>query len=62
MITSSRSALDRTWQLKFTTTEQVRAALDTLVATGLFGITVGQVAEALLRERIRELELEGWLK
>ena len=46
--------------LKISTTPEVRAELDRLVATGLFGKNRSEAAEQLLRERLRQLMLEGW--
>ncbi|MFH0899259.1 MAG: hypothetical protein V2A73_01390 [Pseudomonadota bacterium] len=40
----------------------VMAALRRLVETGLFGKNIEAVAEELLREKVRELSLQGWLK
>lgn len=34
--------------------------LESLAKTGLFGKSPGEVAEQLVRERLRELLLEGW--
>lgn len=43
------------------TTAEVEDALARLVTTGLFGRTVASVAEELLRDKLRQIELEGWL-
>lgn len=47
--------------LKLSTTPQTLAALDELVATGLFGKTRTEAAEQLLRERLRELVNQEWI-
>ncbi len=46
--------------LKLSTTPEVCTELDHLLATGLFGKTRSEAAEQLLRERVRQLVLEGW--
>jgi metal-responsive CopG/Arc/MetJ family transcriptional regulator len=43
--------------LKLSTTEQVVKRLDKLVAKGLWGKTRSEVAESLVREKLRQLEL-----
>jgi hypothetical protein len=50
-----------TEKLAISTTAEVSSALDRLVKTGLFGKTRAEVAEALLRERLRDVIREGWL-
>lgn len=47
----------RTSYLKLATTEQVVDRLDELVAGGLWGKTRSEVAESLVREKLRQLEL-----
>jgi hypothetical protein len=47
----------RTSYLKLATTEQVVDRLDQLVAKGLWGKTRSEVAESLVREKLRQLEL-----
>jgi hypothetical protein len=47
----------RTSYLKLSTTEQVVERLDKLVAGGLWGKTRSEVAESLVRESLRQLEL-----
>ena len=44
------------------TTEPVRDMLEQLVKTGLFGVTVEACAEELLRERLREIEAQGFVR
>jgi hypothetical protein len=46
--------------LKLSTSDEVARQLDLLLHTGLFGKTRAEVAELLLRERLREIILEGW--
>lgn len=43
------------------TTVQVEDDLYRLVDTGLFGSTIEECTEQLLRERVRQLKLEGWI-
>jgi len=50
-----------TVKVHLATTPQVVAALERLVATGKFGKSASEVAEELLRLKLREIELEGWL-
>jgi Arc/MetJ-type ribon-helix-helix transcriptional regulator len=50
-----------TAKLQLRTTPQVVAALELLVKTGKFGKTSSEVGEELLRLKLREIELEGWL-
>ena len=51
-----------TRKLQLSTTPQVVEALEALMATGKFGKSKGEVAEELLRLKLREIELEGWLE
>jgi Arc/MetJ-type ribon-helix-helix transcriptional regulator len=51
----------QTSKLQLSTTPQVLKALDVLVKTGKFGKTASEVGEELLRLKLREVELEGWL-
>jgi len=53
--------LVETVKLHLSTTPQVIAALDALARTGKFGKTHTEVGEELLRAKLREVELEGWL-
>jgi hypothetical protein len=46
--------------LKLSTTSEVCAQLDRLATTGLFGKNRSEVAEQLLREKLREHMLQGW--
>ena len=46
--------------LKLSTTPQVIARLDALAMTGLYGKNGTEVAEELLRERLREIEIPEW--
>lgn len=48
--------------LKLSTTPHVIKALERLVRTGKFGKTPSEAAEELLRAKLREVELEGWLR
>lgn len=50
-----------TEKVHLATTPQVLKALDALVKTGKFGKTRSEVAEELMRLKLREIELEGWL-
>ncbi len=42
------------------TTLQTWSELERLARTGLFGKTPSEVAEQLVREKLRELLLQGW--
>lgn len=44
------------------TTQWVADTLDALASTGRFGKNAGEVAEELLRAKLREVEREGWLE
>ena len=44
------------------TTPQTWRELDRLVQTGLFGKNPSEVADQLVREKLRELLLQGWPK
>lgn len=57
-----RDYLDAEIPASIKTTEWVVRSLERLVHTGRFGKTPGDVAEELLRAKLRELEREGWLK
>jgi hypothetical protein len=46
--------------IKLSTTPEVCAQLDKLIATGLFGKNRSEAAEQLLREKLRELLVQGW--
>ena len=48
--------------LELKTTSYVSDAIDALVDSGRFGEDADAVVEELLRAKLRELELEGWLK
>jgi hypothetical protein len=50
-----------TEELKISTTPQVREVLDLLAKTGRFGKNASEVAEELMRTKLREVELEGWV-
>ena len=50
----------QTEELKLSTTPNVCDQLDILAKTGLFGKNRSEVAEQLLREKLRELVLQGW--
>ena len=47
--------------LKLSTTPWVTETLEVLAKTGRFGKAASEVAEELLRSKLREVELEGWL-
>ena len=47
--------------VKISTTPWVADTLDVLARTGRFGKAPSEVAEELLRAKLREIELEGWL-
>lgn len=48
------------WTLEIALPKQAYALLEELQATGLFGTTIENVAEQLIREKLRELVLEGF--
>lgn len=50
-----------TRNVKISTTPWVVETLDVLAKTGRFGKAASEVAEELLRAKLREVELEGWL-
>ena len=54
--------LTPTRNLTMRTTERVLKELGQLAETGLFGKSRGEVAEQLVREKLRELIREGWTK
>ena len=56
----TRNAVD-TVKLQLSTTAQVVEALEALARTGKFGKNASEAAEELLRAKLREIELEGWL-
>ncbi len=49
-----------TLPLKLSTTPQVIARLDALATTGLYGKNGTEVAEELLRLKLREIEIPAW--
>ena len=51
-----------TKKLHLSTTPQVVAVLDALVRTGLFGKTRTEVAEEILRVKVRDAVTDGWLE
>jgi hypothetical protein len=57
---SPRNAVE-TRIVKISTTPWVADTLDLLARTGRFGKAPSEVAEELLRAKLREIELEGWL-
>ncbi len=57
----TRNAVD-TVKLQLSTTPQVVRALEQLANTGKFGKNASEAAEELLRTKLREIELEGWLR
>jgi len=50
-----------TVKLQLSTTPQVVDALELLAKTGKFGKVASEVGEELLRMKLREVELEGWI-
>lgn len=48
--------------VKISTTPWVVETLEVLASTGRFGKAASEVAEELLRAKLREVELEGWLE
>jgi len=50
----------KTSPLKLSTTPQVIARLDALALTGLYGKNGTEVAEELLRLKLREVEIPTW--
>lgn len=56
----SRNAIE-TVKLQLSTTPQVVDALELLAKTGKFGKNASEAGEELLRMKLREIELEGWL-
>ncbi len=51
-----------TERVKISTTPWVVETLDVLAKTGRFGKSPSEVADELLRAKLREIELEGWLQ
>jgi hypothetical protein len=56
----ARNAVN-TVKLQLSTTPQVFEALEALAKTGKFGKNASEAGEELLRLKLREIELEGWL-
>lgn len=56
----SQNAVE-THVVKISTTPWVVESLEFLATTGRFGKNAAEVAEELLRGRLREVELDGWL-
>lgn len=56
-----RNAVE-TVKLQLSTTPQVVADLEALVKTGKFGKNASEAGEELLRLKLREVELEGWVR
>jgi hypothetical protein len=50
----------KTLPLKLSTTPQVIARLDALALTGLYGKNGTEVAEELLRLKLREVDIPAW--
>lgn len=48
--------------VKISTTPWVKETLAVLAQTGRFGKAPSEVADELLRAKLREVELEGWLE
>lgn len=59
---SRRPNLVKTSSLKLSTTPQVIARLDALALTGLYGKNGTEVAEELLRLKLREVEIPTWVE
>lgn len=57
----TRNAVE-TETVKISTTPWVKQALARLARTGRFGKAPSEVADELLRAKLREIELEGWLQ
>jgi DNA repair protein RadC len=55
----ARNAVE-TVKLQLSTTPQVAELLELLAKTGRFGKNASEVAEELMRTKLREVELEGW--
>jgi len=55
-----RPNLAKTSPLKLSTTPQVVARLDALALTGLYGKNGSEVAEELLRLKLREIDVPAW--
>jgi hypothetical protein len=51
-----------TVKLQLSTTPQVVEALEALAKTGKFGKNATEAGEELLRLKLRDVELEGWLE
>ncbi len=61
MVTRSRRPNRvETSHLNLSTTPQVVARLDVLALTGLYGKNGTEVAEELLRQKLREIEIPEW--
>ena len=50
-----------TLPLKLSTTRQIHERLDQLALTGVFGKSKTEVAEELLRAKLREVEVPPWV-
>jgi hypothetical protein len=57
---SKRNAVE-TVTVKISTTPWASETLEVLAKTGRFGKAASEVAEELLRAKLREVEAEGWL-
>jgi hypothetical protein len=57
----TRNAVE-TVPVHLSTTPQVRDLLEALADTGRFGKNASEVGEELLRAKLREVELQGWLE
>lgn len=51
-----------THQVRISTTEWAIRTLDALAKTGRFGKNPSDVAEELLRSKLRDVEQEGWVE
>jgi hypothetical protein len=59
-VARSRNPVE-TVKLQLSTTNQVVEALEALAKTGKFGKNASEAGEELLRLKLREIELEGWI-
>lgn len=57
----TRNAVE-TVPVHLSTTPQIWDLLEALADTGRFGKNPSEVGEELLRAKVREVELEGWLE
>ena len=50
-----------TTKVQLSTTPQVVRALEALAKTGMFGKNAAEVAEELMRQKLREVMRDGWV-